>query len=109
MRGLYKERGLERLPGTEGQIVALGRAMATYDPRAQFLFEGHVDASARSSADFWLAAQRASRVREWVVEKYPGLKGRIRVTAKGGTEPAVPNINQTSRERNRRIEISVLN
>jgi outer membrane protein OmpA-like peptidoglycan-associated protein len=105
LRKLFDGRSSRLAGSAVAAVVSLGKKLNSYPKTAKFVFEGHVDATANNSGDFWVSAQQAGKLRDEVVKRYPNLKGRIEIAAKGGKSPLVPNINKRSRQRNHRIEI----
>ncbi len=106
--GLFKGRSSRLLEARKMQLRIIGEAMAALPASSQFMIEGHIDATDDSNNDFWISAQQINKVRELLHSDFNSLKGRLQIRTKAGTNPLVPNINQKSREKNRRILISVV-
>lgn len=76
-------------------------------PNLEILIVGHTDNVGDEAALFDLSLQRAEAVRDYLVHE--GIsESRIAVAGKGSSEPLTPNGTESGRERNRRVEITLL-
>lgn len=108
LQGMYDGRSTILLEKSKSKVEALGKAMMALPPKTQFMLEGHVDESDNGADDFWVSAQQASKIRDSLTGSFPGLSGRLQISSKGGNNPIMPNINQKSREKNRRIQVTAI-
>jgi outer membrane protein OmpA-like peptidoglycan-associated protein len=77
------------------------------NPSLEILIEGHTDNVGDETALIDLSLQRAEAIRNYLVNK--GIeKGRMQVSGLGATRPLVQNTSESGRERNRRVEISII-
>jgi outer membrane protein OmpA-like peptidoglycan-associated protein len=79
-------------------------------PELQIEIGGHTDSRGTAKLNQDLSERRAQAVKDYLVGKFPGLKGE-QYTAKGYGEdkPIAPNNNPTNMAKNRRVEFTVLN
>ena len=115
----------ELVPGTitfyninfiKGKSIILSRSRSalkdilqkmTDHPTLEILIEGHTDNVGDEAALFDLSLLRAEAVRDYLVHE--GIStDRIEVAGKGAAEPLTPNGTESGRERNRRVEITLL-
>lgn len=76
-------------------------------PDAELLIEGHCDNLGAQEYNQKLSEGRANAVAE-SLEKDHGIKNRISVIGKGEDENLVPNDSPANREKNRRVEIIIV-
>jgi len=71
--------------------------------------DGHTDNVGNPSANMNLSEARAFAVQNWLEKAFPlnFPKGRVKVVAKGQTEPLVPNTTAEGRAQNRRVEVII--
>jgi outer membrane protein OmpA-like peptidoglycan-associated protein len=63
---------------------------------------GHTDDSATDGYNLDLGRRRAQIVKDWLVAN--GISAdRIKITSKGKTQPAIPNVDDANRKYNRRV------
>ena len=75
--------------------------------RLRIRIDGHTDDVGPAELNMQLSKRRAEAVRNWLVDQ--GVdEDRLRTRAFGPARPAVPNDSPENRQRNRRVEISVL-
>ncbi|NVK49506.1 MAG: OmpA family protein, partial [Cyclobacteriaceae bacterium] len=91
--------------------------MEFLDQLAEFLAEnpeviirisGHTDNAGDPGLNKALSLDRASAVRDYLVEKGVAFE-RLRISGWGGTRPIASNATETGRSKNRRVEITVEN
>jgi OOP family OmpA-OmpF porin len=75
--------------------------------RLRIRIDGHTDDAGSADYNMALSQRRADAVRAWL-EAHGIASDRLRTRAFGPTRPAAPNDTPEGRERNRRVEISVL-
>jgi outer membrane protein OmpA-like peptidoglycan-associated protein len=105
LSSLFDQRTTIISKNQQNSFKNLSEAMMAMPLSTQFSLEGHVDDSGNSADDFWVSAQQVNKLRDLLIEAAPGLDGRIQISSKGGSTPLVPNLNQKSRSKNRRIII----
>ena len=71
---------------------------------------GHTDSWGSDAYNDRLSHQRAEAVRDFLEQRYPNLRGRVRAVGRGEREPVAPNEidgrdNPAGRAQNRRVEI----
>jgi outer membrane protein OmpA-like peptidoglycan-associated protein/TolB-like protein len=75
---------------------------------SRIMLNSHVDSSGSLSKDLELSTKRGEAVKDYLVKAFNISAARIEVKGYGGTKPIMPNINRINREKNKRIEVSVL-
>jgi outer membrane protein OmpA-like peptidoglycan-associated protein len=69
--------------------------------------EGHTDSRGSSSANKRLSQQRAEAVRTYLIER--GVSSdRLEAVGYGASRPLVPNLGARNREKNRRVELRIV-
>jgi chemotaxis protein MotB len=105
-------------PGANGlkpKIIPLLREVAQFckDTDAQVVIEGHTDDRKINTPQFpsnWeLSALRATEVVRFFIREVGFDSRKISASGYADTRPLVPNINETNRARNRRINIILVN
>ena len=82
--------------------------MLKQNPELKIEVIGHTDDVGTEEANYTISEQRAKTVVEYLQDK--GIdKSRIKYTAKGMSEPLVPNTNEENRAKNRRVEFIIYN
>lgn len=93
-------------PGHEDDLLEAAR-MLEDNPEVRVEVGGHTDDVGDPAHNEQLSRERAQAVAEWLVAH--GIeRGRLRVRGYGMSAPRVPNVDEASRARNRRIEFRVL-
>jgi outer membrane protein OmpA-like peptidoglycan-associated protein len=93
-------------PGHEDDLLEAAR-MLEDNPEVRVEIGGHTDDVGDPSHNERLSQDRAQSVAEWLVAH--GIeRSRLRVRGYGMSAPRVPNTDEASRARNRRIEFRVL-
>jgi outer membrane protein OmpA-like peptidoglycan-associated protein len=90
-------------------LAVVGQVLSKW-PELMIEIGGHTDARGSEGANQKLSEGRAEAVRQYLVEKFPGLKPE-QFTAKGYGEsrPLVPNTSALNWAKNRRVEFVVKN
>jgi outer membrane protein OmpA-like peptidoglycan-associated protein len=76
-------------------------------PSLKIMIEGHTDNVGDEIALIDLSLQRAEAIRDYLVHEGIALD-RMQVTGKGATEPISRNNEEAGREKNRRVEITII-
>ncbi|TNE49723.1 MAG: hypothetical protein EP343_10655 [Deltaproteobacteria bacterium] len=77
-------------------------------PQMRVLIEGHTDKVGSYKYNMWLSRRRAQSVRNFLVKN--GIKrNRLRYRGFGFTKPLTTNRTQAGRDKNRRVEFTILN
>ena len=77
-------------------------------PSMEIMIEGHTDNVGDEIALVDLSLQRAEAIRDYLVHKGISMD-RMEVIGKGATEPICRNTSESGREKNRRVEITIIN
>lgn len=76
-------------------------------PSASLIVDGHTDATGTEDYNQWLSQKRAESVMNYAIEK--GLnKNSITTNGYGQTKPVAPNNTKEGREKNRRVEVTIV-
>lgn len=88
------------------EIDKLVNLMDDY-PSASLIVEGHTDATGTEEYNQWLSEKRAESVKRYAVEK--GLEARkIQTKGYGQSKPVAPNNTKEGRQKNRRVEVTIV-
>ena len=76
-------------------------------PNASLIVDGHTDATGTEEYNQWLSEKRAESVMKYAIEK--GLnKSSITINGYGQTKPVAPNNTKEGRQKNRRVEVTIV-
>ena len=93
--------------GERAAPVAAVYEVLVQNQRLRVRIDGHTDDIGTVDYNMDLSQRRADAVREWLIAH--GIKAdRLKTRAFGPTRPATHNETPAGREKNRRVEISVL-
>jgi OmpA-OmpF porin, OOP family len=93
-------------PRAEHALAPLGRALSSVELAPyRFRIEGHTDTVGEAETNLRLSERRASAVRDLLVQKYGVAPGRLEVIGLGESRPLVPTPDETSDQRNRRVQV----
>jgi type IX secretion system PorP/SprF family membrane protein len=82
--------------------------MLKQNPRLKVEIIGHTDDVGTDEANLLISQHRAKGVVDYLISK--GIKSeRLKLTAKGKTEPVYPNDTEENRAKNRRVEFKIYN
>lgn len=88
-------------------LSRLVKVLMAIGKNQKFVFESHVDATNDTADDMQLSLARVRNVKSYLL-KYPFFNTDIvEIKAKGGQVPIMPNLNERSREKNRRIILKI--
>lgn len=94
------------LSGEEEKLEKLAAVLGQIENRS-FLITGHTADVGDPGVQLTLSLERAAVIAEYL--EGAGIEGkRIMYTGKGGTQPAVPNTSPENMQKNRRVEIMIL-
>ena len=94
---------------TSSNITILAHVLADKGhPEQHFLFVGHADVRGNEQTNLILSKRRAEAIYQAVVAIEPSLRGRIKVTGRGSSEPLAPGHDERAYRANRRLQV-VLN
>lgn len=101
----------EILPSGEPFLQKIGRLFV--DIPNNIKVEGHTDnvpmSSFRYPSNWELSGARASSVIRYLLEEFPLKEYRFSLAGYGETRPVLPNTSEENRQKNRRVEIVILN
>jgi outer membrane protein OmpA-like peptidoglycan-associated protein len=93
----------ELLPAAKSALDAKAELLKRY-PDRQVLAEGHACSFGDSAFNVHIGLRRAEAVKAYLVERGVAAE-RIRTASRGSAQPVVPNLGETNRRKNRRVEI----
>src|SRR5262249_28297933 len=110
LQNLHFESGKSEVASEDYATLDLVGLVFRDWPQLKIEIGGHTHSKGVAKAHVKLSEARAYAVRDYLLRKYPDLKGD-QFTAKGygSTKPAVPNTSDANMAKNRRIEFTVLN
>ncbi|GHT55296.1 hypothetical protein AGMMS49982_21070 [Bacteroidia bacterium] len=77
-------------------------------PNIKIQIEGHTDDIGTPEYNMTLGQERAETVKAYLLEKGVPAKMIVKTLSKAATEPLVPNSDEENRQKNRRVEIVVV-
>lgn len=90
----------------KAEIDKLVKLLNDY-PGASLIVDGHTDATGTEEYNQWLSEKRAESVKKYAVEK--GLDGsKITTNGYGQSKPVAPNNTKEGRQKNRRVEVTIV-
>ncbi len=93
--------------GAKAQLSKLAKILKE-DTNKKIRVEGHTDATGTEQYNQWLSDKRAASVKTYLEEAGVST-GRISTKGLGQTKPVADNKTPEGREKNRRVEIIILN
>ena len=106
----YKLDSTEMDELTRDNIEALGQALASNDyADRSFTLIGHTDVRGSRAYNLALSQRRAAAARDTLEARFPGLRGRLRVSGAGESRPRYPgeDLPESDHRLNRRLEVIV--
>lgn len=101
------EPGKARIsPQALTHLEAMAQQIAL-SPHTQLMIVGHADSSGGDTLNASLSLERATAVRNWLVNNHVDA-ARIRVRGAGAAEPVTSNSSAQGRQANRRVEILLI-
>jgi outer membrane protein OmpA-like peptidoglycan-associated protein len=96
------------LPRAKRSLDAVGEVLQQY-PSLRLEIAGYTDAVGNEDANQELSQERASAVRDYLVDQFALAPDRFEVQGYGEARPIASNDTPAGRELNRRVEFVVLN
>jgi outer membrane protein OmpA-like peptidoglycan-associated protein len=97
------------LPDSYAALDEVGGILLKW-PQLSIEIGGHTDSRGRAEKNQILSEQRAKAVRDYLVEKFPGLAtAQLTTKGYGSNRPLVPNTSALNMSKNRRVEFKVMN
>ncbi len=88
------------------EIDKLVKLLEDY-PGASLIVDGHTDATGTAEYNQWLSEKRSEAVKKYAVDK--GLADdRVATNGYGQTKPVAPNNTREGRQKNRRVEVTIV-
>ena len=104
--GLLYDYDSDRVRGDAAtNLRTLAQSLDKY-PNTDLLIAGHTDADGSDSYNQGLSERRAAAAASYLVSQGVA-RARIRTRGLGEAEPVVANDSETSRQRNRRVEVAI--
>jgi outer membrane protein OmpA-like peptidoglycan-associated protein len=97
----------EFLPGEAAKLDRIGDILARY-PDRDILVGGHTALAGTEAGRQKLSEQRAAAVAAYLIGRGVRAADRVVVRGYGATVPLADNLTETGRQRNRRVEITLL-
>jgi outer membrane protein OmpA-like peptidoglycan-associated protein len=97
----------ELLPAEQAKLDSIGEFLARYGGR-DILVAGHTALAGTAEARRELSLRRASAVAEYLIRRGVRREDRVVVRGYGAERPLADNDSEEGRERNRRVEITIL-
>jgi len=82
--------------------------MLLQNPETKFYIYGHSCDIGNTRANERISLQRAEQVKKYLLSKGISEKRILGISAKGNTDPLLPNINDENRKINRRVEVKII-
>lgn len=102
------DAGLSTLRADAEKALSEALAILLEFPSAKVRVEGHTDSTGAAVANKDLSLARANSVRDWFDENRGSARWTIETLGAGSTKPVSSNGSPNGRQRNRRVEITVL-
>lgn len=110
LNAIYYNGGSIDVPSDASTVIdEIGRIMIKY-PNLKIQIEGHTDNTGDPTINMKLARDRARKVFEAIISRYPELsRDRFRVVGFGSDRPIASNATAEGRRTNRRVEFVIIN
>jgi outer membrane protein OmpA-like peptidoglycan-associated protein len=95
------------LPGEQAKLDKIGEILSRFENR-DLLVGGHTAMAGTKAARDRLSLERAEAVAAYLVSRGVRSAGRIVTRGYGADRPVASNANETGRQQNRRVEITIL-
>ncbi|MCE6991674.1 OmpA family protein [Dyadobacter sp. CY323] len=103
---MFSQSSAEVIPSSYAELDRIAATMSTY-PTMEILLEGHTDNQGEVQKNVKLSADRVEQVKKYLLSK--GIESkRIQTKAWGPAKPIASNLTEQTRQRNRRVEFTIL-
>jgi len=103
---MFSQSSAEVTPSSFAELDKIAETMKAY-PSMEILLEGHTDNQGEVQKNIKLSSDRVEQVKKYLLSK--GIDGqRIQTKAWGPTRPIANNLTEQSRQKNRRVEFTIL-
>ena len=97
------------LPDSYAALDEVGGILLKW-PQLSIEIGGHTDSRGRAEKNQMLSEARAKSVKDYLVDKFPGLAtAQLSTKGYGSNRPLVPNTSALNMSKNRRVEFKVMN
>jgi len=97
------------LPDSYAALDEVGGILLKW-PQLSIEIGGHTDSRGRAEKNQMLSEARAKSVKDYLVDKFPGLAtAQLTTKGYGSLRPLVPNTSALNMSKNRRVEFKVMN
>ena len=97
------------LPDSYAALDEVGGILLKW-PQLSIEIGGHTDSRGRAEKNQMLSEARAKSVKDYLVDKFPGLAtAQLTTKGYGSNRPLVPNTSALNMSKNRRVEFKVMN
>ncbi|TLV01233.1 OmpA family protein [Dyadobacter luticola] len=103
---MFTQSSAEVVPSSYSELDRIALAMTTY-PAMEILLEGHTDNQGEVQKNVQLSKDRVEQVKKYLLSKGIDAK-RIQTKAWGPSRPIASNLTEQTRQRNRRVEFTIL-
>jgi outer membrane protein OmpA-like peptidoglycan-associated protein len=103
---MFSQSSAEVIPSSFSELDRIVSAMNTY-PAMEILLEGHTDNQGEVQKNVKLSEDRVQQVKRYLLSKGIDTK-RIQTKAWGPAKPIASNLTEQTRQRNRRVEFTIL-
>ena len=101
----FKKNSFEVTSSSYSYLTNIGK-MLLGNKNMLLTISGHTDSDASDEYNYTLSAQRAQKVRDFLLAM--GIKkSRLIIDFYGETKPLLPNNSDSNKQKNRRVEFSV--
>ncbi|MBO9613709.1 MAG: OmpA family protein [Dyadobacter sp.] len=103
---MFSQSSAEVTPSSFAELDKVAETMKAY-PTMEILLEGHTDNQGEVQKNIKLSSDRVEQVKKYLLSK--GIDGkRIQTKAWGPTRPIASNLTEQTRQKNRRVEFTIL-
>jgi outer membrane protein OmpA-like peptidoglycan-associated protein len=103
---MFSQSSAEVIPSSFSELDRIVSTMNTY-PAMEILLEGHTDNQGEVQKNVKLSEDRVQQVKRYLLSKGIDTK-RIQTKAWGPAKPIASNLTEQTRQRNRRVEFTIL-
>jgi outer membrane protein OmpA-like peptidoglycan-associated protein len=103
---MFSQSSAEVIPSSFAELDKIAETMKAY-PAMEILLEGHTDNQGEVQKNVKLSADRVEQVKKYLLSK--GIDAqRIQTKAWGPARPIASNLTEQTRQKNRRVEFTIL-